>query len=83
MDDSPKINPALFAQPQITFKLPEGPYEVIEDPPGVVNVFAKGRTHPILTMPKSAAEQLGWIPDPPTSGTRLSLRNPDEEENDG
>jgi len=64
--------------PQITFRLPEGPYDVVEDPPGLVHVFAKGRKHPILSMPRFAADQLGWTepepPDPPTSGTRLSPR---------
>lgn len=73
------------AQPQIQFKLPDGPYEVIEDPPGVVNVFAQGRKHPILTMPRSVADSLGWTepepPDPPTSATRLSPRRPNDGEN--
>ncbi len=80
----PMLNlPLLASQPQIEFKLPDGPYTVIEDPPGVVHVFAEGRAHPILIMSRDAADKLGWIPDPPTSGVRLSSNDSDEEEDDG
>ena len=79
MADNPKVPvpldlPLFAAMPQIEFKLAEGPYEVIEDPPGLVNVYAEGREHPILTMPRFVADQLGWTtPDPPTSATRIKI----------
>ena len=45
-----------------------------------VCVFARGRKHPILSVPRSAADALGWTepepPEPPKSGRRMSPRRP-------
>jgi hypothetical protein len=72
--DLAKRSQVFQAQPQLTFRLPDGPYEVTEED-GLVFVYAEARKAPVLIVPAPLASQFGIQlpspPEPPKSGTRL------------
>ncbi len=73
MVDDDKTGKVFQAQPQVNFRLPEGPYDV-EDNGGIVEVFQRRTRRPVLIMPRPVAVDLGWVDEEaPTSGTRRTL----------
>jgi hypothetical protein len=67
----------FMSQPQIQFRLPEGPHH-IEEEDGLVHLVDTATGRAVLTMPASVAPALGYTPDPPEppkSGVRLGRQN--------